>query len=332
MNQEQFLKKFNLPGDALSENGIQWDLLMEIFDDYAKIRDELKAQANGIAETMREHGKVQYVKSRVKDPWHLIAKLVRKTPDRQKKHNNSDFQFTVENYLNEITDLIGIRAIHLFKEDWEEIHNYIKDKWDTIEETANIRLGDSEETYQEKGVGVTRRDSGYRSVHYLIKFKLQKVPAELQVRTIFEEGYGEIDHQMRYPHNNVPAVLNANLMILNRVAGTADEMASFLQNLKNGLKAYDNEIESLKEKVKELETGDQEKKDTILSDLNEFQGTVFKGVLSGDLLGSMSIIKDSFERLPKIEIPEISLPTLYSHQPEVDEDEGEEEDIEEEKE
>ena len=42
---------------------------------------------------------------------------------------------------------------------------------------------------------------GYRSVHYLLKSLPGKRVhiAELQVRTLFEEGWSEIDHQVRYP-------------------------------------------------------------------------------------------------------------------------------------
>ena len=35
--------------------------------------------------------------------------------------------------------------------------------------------------------------------------------AEMQVRTIFEEGYGEIDHLLRYSNGPVPEVVKSNL-------------------------------------------------------------------------------------------------------------------------
>ncbi|CAN7453672.1 hypothetical protein [Paenibacillus sp. LjRoot56] len=48
----------------------------------------------------------------------------------------------------------------------------------------------------------------------------------------FEEGYGEIDHLLRYPHTKVPKILEDNILLLNRIAGSADEMASFINILK----------------------------------------------------------------------------------------------------
>ena len=56
---------------------------------------------------------------------------------------------------------------------------------------ANIRKGDNTKTYEELGIEVCSRLSGYRSVHYLIESypTTEKVIIEVQVRTIFEEGY-----------------------------------------------------------------------------------------------------------------------------------------------
>ena len=55
--------------------------------------------------------------------------------------------------------------------------------------------------------------------------------AEIQVRTIFEEGYGEIDHTLRYSHNEIPEILKSNLLLFNRIVGSADEMASLINDL-----------------------------------------------------------------------------------------------------
>ncbi len=94
-------------------------------------------------------------------------------------------------------------------------------------------------------IQIQSRKSGYRSVHYLIEFfpTNQRVIAEIQVRTIFEEGYGEIDHQLRYCHKEIPEVLALNLLLFNRISGSADEMASFI-NLLN--KNWGSEKENMR--------------------------------------------------------------------------------------
>jgi hypothetical protein len=61
------------------------------------------------------------------------------------------------------------------------------------------------------------------------------VLAEVQVRTIFEEGWSEIDHRIRYPYDMDNLLLSQFLVIFNRLAGSADEMGSFIRFLKREL-------------------------------------------------------------------------------------------------
>ena len=229
---ENFLQQNQISLDDMEANSINWEILKDIYTDFIKYNNVYENQADFIASTLRTHSRIHSVKSRVKDSRRLIQKLVRKTADRQAKYGK-DFQFTVDNYKDEINDLIGVRALHIFKDDWEDIHNFICKTWNIIEITANVRDGDNTKRFEELGIQIHSRKSGYRSVHYLIEFfpTNQKVIAEIQVRTIFEEGYGEIDHQLRYSHKEIPDVLALNLLLFNRIAGCSDEMASFINML-----------------------------------------------------------------------------------------------------
>lgn len=253
----EFLKEYNIDEEFLINNNIDWNELEKIYNDYSMYRKSYETQANLIANILREHKKVHSVKTRVKDENHLIEKIIRKTEDRRKKYGN-DFNFTVENYKDEITDLVGIRVIHIFKEDWEEIHNFITKMWNVNEIVANIRKGDNTKTFEELGIEVCSRLSGYRSVHYLVESypTTEKVITEVQVRTIFEEGYGEIDHQLRYSLNEIPEILEQNLMLLNRIAGSSDEMASLInllsKNFKDIKSEYNKKIEKQNKKILEL--------------------------------------------------------------------------------
>ena len=253
----EFLKEYNIDEKFLIDNNINWNELEKIYIDYSIYRKSYETQANLIANILREHKKVHSVKARVKDENHLIEKIIRKTEDRRRKYGQ-DFNFTVKNYKDEITDLVGIRVIHIFKEDWEEIHNFITKMWNVNEIVANIRKGDNTKTFEDLGIEVCSRLSGYRSVHYLVESypTTEKVITEVQVRTIFEEGYGEIDHQLRYSLNEIPAILEQNLMLLNRIAGSSDEMASLINLLSKNFKdiesEYNKKIEQKNKKILEL--------------------------------------------------------------------------------
>lgn len=280
LNKEQFFKEHYLQEEDLLKYDIKWETLEEIYKDFKKYINICESQADFISNTLRTHEKIHSVKSRVKNPEHLIEKIIRKTPDRKEKYGSS-FQFNLDNYKDEITDLIGVRAIHIFKEDWEDIHNFITSTWGVNEITANVREGDDTSRFEELNIQIQSRMSGYRSVHYLIESypTNQKVIAEIQVRTIFEEGYGEIDHQLRYSHDQIPEVLALNLLLLNRIAGSSDEMASLINILNrswsNMEEKYENiienknrEIEKLKEKIELSSSLDTVEKSEILLSLS----------------------------------------------------------------
>lgn len=255
INKEQFFDIYKIDEDELKKENINWQDLKAIHDDFIECKKSYETQADLIANILRAQPKVHSVKTRVKDVRHLIEKVIRKTPDRREKYGQ-DFKFTVENYKDEITDLLGIRVIHIFKEDWEEIHNFIISMWDVMEIVANVREGDETKKFDEQGIAVCSRPSGYRSVHYLVESypTNKKLITEVQVRTIFEEGYGEIDHQLRYSHENIPELLGQNLMLLNRIAGSSDEMASLINRLSQSIQDVENKFnKKIEEKDKKIE-------------------------------------------------------------------------------
>ncbi|HSQ33326.1 MAG TPA: RelA/SpoT domain-containing protein, partial [Peptostreptococcaceae bacterium] len=272
---EDFLKKYKISEEYLIENNIDLKDLNEIYIDYNNYKANYETQAELIANILRGNQYVHSVKTRAKDSEHLIEKIIRKTPERREKYGK-DFKFTVDNYRDEITDLLGIRVIHLFKEDWEKIHDFVTRMWNVNEIVANVREGDITKKFEELGITVRSRISGYRSVHYIIESypTNQKIIAEVQVRTIFEEGYGEIDHQLRYSHDEIPEVLQLNLLLLNRIAGSSDEMASLINVLNKSfedikedyeekLNDKDRQILKLKEKINSSE--DINKEDLLIT-------------------------------------------------------------------
>lgn len=302
-DREDFLKRFHISEDELIKNNISWNVLNDICLDFEKFSSRYETQADFIANILRTHEKVHSVKSRVKDTGHLIEKIIKKTPMKREKYGQ-DFQFTVENYKEEITDLIGVRAIHIFKEDWEDIHNFITSMWKVVEITANIRDGDDTQGFEDLNIQIISRKSGYRSVHYLLEFfpTKQKVIAEIQVRTIFEEGYGEIDHQLRYLHDQIPEVLALNLMLLNRIAGSSDEMASFINLLNRSwtemeekyesiIRFKNREIEELKTKIQGTATIEEKDKKEILTSLDRVIMKQDLANLTEDLIKPLTISK-----------------------------------------
>lgn len=255
LEKEFYLKKYPHVEEYMRRSNIDFKELQKIYDDFVKYENSYETQADFIANILRSNENIHSVKSRIKNPERLIEKIIRKTEDRKVK-NGEEFYFNVDNYKNEITDLIGIRVLHIFKDQWKDIHDFIVKTWNVVEITANIRDGDDRYIFDDLGIEVRSRQSGYRSVHYLVECypTNQKVIAEIQVRTIFEEGYGEIDHRLRYSHHEIPEILKSNLLLFNRIVGSADEMASLINMLNNNLGDKENYYENkLKEKEEEIQ-------------------------------------------------------------------------------
>ena len=144
---------------------------------------------------------------------------------------------------------------HLYKEDWATIHKCIKETWEPIETPiAYYRIGDFTKSFEENGCAIEQHPFGYRSVHYVIGPRLTRdvTLIEIQVRTIFEEGWSEIDHQIRYPYYVDDPVLSACLSVFNRLAGSADEMGSYSKQLKAQWDRYRDQLSKSEEQRAEM--------------------------------------------------------------------------------
>lgn len=257
LNIEKLIKDFNLPVDAIKTTKLDIEELRAIYDEHKSRFDDLENVGSSIAGQLRRARGVHSLKYRVKDPEHLIAKIIRKRLQEASRF------IGIGNYKDEISDLVGIRALHLFKEDWQSIHDYVTTTWNIQgKPVANIREGDSEKwtsAYKKLGCDICPRDAGYRSVHYLIQSQPTKFVhiVELQVRTLFEEGWSEVDHCIRYPHDLNNPVLAPLLFIFNRLAGSADEVASYIVWLQAEMQSIEEQhlyvLEERDKQVKELQ-------------------------------------------------------------------------------
>ncbi|WP_186059475.1 RelA/SpoT domain-containing protein [Burkholderia gladioli] len=240
IDESQFLARNRISRSDWSNSECSWSHLQEIAGDHESHFSQLLTAADFIAKTIQNFSSVHSVRWRVKDTDHLIEKIIRKRADTRtrEKYENID----KSNYNEVVTDLIGVRALHLFKEDCIDIHRQLLSTWKPIEQPiAYTRKGDDqdfEEKLTESGFLAVEHKAGYRSMHYIVESKPtnRTMRAEIQVRTLFEEGWSEIDHTVRYPNFMNDPIVNYLLTIFNRIAGSADEMGDFVRRLAEDLK------------------------------------------------------------------------------------------------
>lgn len=167
---------------------------------------------------------IHSLKSRLKDPTHLADKLERKRAKGQ--------IITKDNILTEITDFIGVRVLHLHQDQFSAIHAAIKEKvdngdWLFLEEPKAYTWDpESVQFYQSQSIKTEVRDTFYTSIHYLVKPNNKNpICCEIQVRTLFEEIWGEIDHTINYPHKTDSIACTEQLRVLSKLVSTGTRLA-----------------------------------------------------------------------------------------------------------
>lgn len=253
LTREQFLEKYRISEEKFEAADLSWEELQAIAADYERRRRELtRLRKEFTAEYFQDREKeigLQSYHSRLKDTEHLLEKLVRKRVENYAKYKN----LSAENYMRYVTDLIGVRGLLLFREDWVRFHRYILTRFRNNPEKyirdyekdynpaghgymaeppkVHTRLGDFSDIYLNWIPEANILDrKHYRAVHYIVVYR--GVYVEIQIRTLFEEGWGEIDHHILYPRKKDDPMLKEFSELLNRLAGMGDEMGSFYRRLK----------------------------------------------------------------------------------------------------
>ena len=247
-NDLNFLQDMGLNQSVVDKSGLSIDTLKSIIQDYKDNQLVLLDEAEYIAKKIQRCDSVHSVRWRIKSPSHLLNKIIRKLTEEKPSEKYRDIN--AENYKSIITDLIGVRAIYLFKSNWKEVHEHILSRW-TIKQDEPVmiyhRKGDIMDTYaNHPDCKQEIHKHNYRSIHYVVpatNIESVQVFCEIQTRTIFEEGWSEIDHQVRYPDYSDDENLMSYLNIFNRLAGSADEMGSYVNDLVE-LISKNNELES----------------------------------------------------------------------------------------
>ena len=169
---------------------------------------------------------IHSLKSRFKDPDHLRDKLNRKAEKGQVLGKECLFQV--------ITDLIGVRVLYLYQDQFPYIHNEIIRKVNEISDWAFVEDPkaytwdpESKRQYESLGISTEVRDTFYTSVHYIVKPNNNRnfVCCEIQVRTLFEEIWGEIDHTINYPHPTESIACKEQLRVLSKLVSTGTRLS-----------------------------------------------------------------------------------------------------------
>ena len=172
---------------------------------------------------------VHSVKWRVKDPEHLRDKLERKTLEA--KTAGRKLPVTTRNLFKKINDLAGCRILHLYTQQFESIHQcltriFTDFQYELIEgPIARTWDDESRALFAQMGIRTKKSPSLYTSVHYVIAPNLRtRLTCEIQVRTLAEELWGEVDHTINYPHPSQSLACSEQIKVLARVTSSCTRL------------------------------------------------------------------------------------------------------------
>lgn len=134
------------------------------------------------------------------------------------------------NPLSEVTDLAGIRVITFFPKTLETVDDTIRSQFNVVEKLDKIQILIKEEKL------------GYGSIHYLVYLKdertklleysrFQNLVAEIQVRTILQHAWAEIEHDIQYKSIEIiPSTIRRRFMSLAGMLEIADREFQAIQD------------------------------------------------------------------------------------------------------
>ena len=221
--------------DLSSAFEVEVELIKSAYED---IKHELNLFMYGVERHIGEHpmltkngaGIVHSYKSRLKDVDHLAHKIMRKRELGRPVDSS--------NFFDEITDLAGVRILHLFQSHFAQIDAVIRKKVEDgdwhLAERPKAYTWDPEAAafFGQFDVDVSQKETSYTSIHYLIKPREEsKLCCEVQVRILFEEIWGEVDHQMNYPDKSTNISVAEQIKVLSKIVGAGSRLLDSLQRV-----------------------------------------------------------------------------------------------------
>jgi len=156
--------------------------------------------------------------------------------------------------ISEIKDWAGLRIICLFEQNIMPVHKYIlsvlKKEYDLEEfkiynyqkdfndrETAQILRNEALSLFPRADIEQEPKPSGYKSVHYIIKVNIGISPndkdyyVEIQLRTLFQDAWAELEHKLSYKQGYVHPQIVKSFNLLAKDLENNDQLISNLKEI-----------------------------------------------------------------------------------------------------
>lgn len=179
------------------------------------------------------------------------AKEIESFGDKAAKPNEADpTKPKYEDPLNQIEDLAGVRVITFLPRTIEDVCKCIESEFDCLDK-------------DDKSARLMADDKfGYQSIHYIVKLspdhikdykdnEFENLKIEIQVRTILQHAWAEIEHDIQYKsEETIPPLIHRRFMDLAGMLEIADREFQALHDADKGSRG---EVETKQEIILEEE-------------------------------------------------------------------------------
>ena len=183
-----------------------WKEVMLIYSSALKQISTKLEILNDEFQHVHRYNPIEHIKSRVKTPESIVKKL--------KKHG---YESTIQNMVEYVNDIAGIRVICSFTSDIYQIAEMIRNQSDI--KVISI-----------KDYIVNPKTSGYKSYHMLVTIpvylsdRIVDTKVEIQIRTVAMDFWASLEHKINYKfEGNAPDHIRNELVECARMVAELDE-------------------------------------------------------------------------------------------------------------
>ena len=303
-SKEEFINQYKLKEEFKSAERINnnlWNTLQSIGDVYTERSNNNKAIADSFLLDIMQDDDLKKImhsaRCRIKNVNSLKAKIVRKLAklsiDKCNDYEKEKYRNINENnYYKIVTDLIGMRIIIRYREDWIKVDKwimdhfgqnkelYIKNYIDDYKADANkpiiierpkifYRSDQDMIFYQAVKQGdycLVKSKEGYNSVHYIINKDGKYI--EIQVRTIYDEAWSKCTYDIVYKSALKGGEKKKELEYISKCLAqqtiAAENMVNYMYEMVNGSNTIYNSVEETDNSFSLKDVGTISEKSSIM--------------------------------------------------------------------
>ena len=166
------------------------------------------------------------------NPIHHMESRIKQAPSITKKLQKKGLKFSIENPIENLNDIAGVRVICYYLEDIYKIAELLTRQDDIV-------------LLEEKDYIKEPKPSGYRSLHLVVKVPVflaeetKEVPVEVQIRTIGMDFWSSLEHKLKYKNQDL--VDEQLRQDLTDCAGTIADIDKKMESIYKSIRFYKDE-------------------------------------------------------------------------------------------